>query len=276
MITRQIDSQRTILIGQEDHADLAAQFAAHWGNNIFARLSPYNTAVFAAQYHDSHFREVEADLPMDLEAGHPLGHRRISSPLKSLHAVRDNVSWIASRDRYAAVLVSMHNTGLQQNRYGAINSWQNNYGSQPRVRTPSPEVAAMIQELESGQRTAIDDLNSEKPGTESEVRHNYHMLQVFDLLSLYFCCDAYKDGQMQPVRLGPIPLAFDSDQTVEIKVIPVGENVVRLDPYPFDASPLEISVVARIVHNATGASEDECRAEFFRSSRDRLTWTMTQ
>jgi hypothetical protein len=275
MITRHLDNGRTILIRQEDHADLAAQFAAHWGNETFERLNPYNSAVFATQYHDTHFREVEAELPMDLEAGHPLGHRRLMSPLKSLHAVRDNVAWIATRDRFAAVLISMHNTGLQQNRYGVINSWQNGYGSQPKVKTPSPDVAAMIRQLEEGQRTAIDDLCKNTPNAERQIRQNYHMLQIFDLLSLYFCCDGYKGQEMQPIRLEPIPLGFGSDRRVEIKVIPTGKNAVRLDPYPFDASPLEISVMARVVHNTAGASEDECRVEFFRSPRDRLTWTMT-
>ena len=35
---------------------------------------------------------------------------------------------------------------------------------------------------------------------------NYRIFQVFDLLSLYFCCDGYEaDGSMKAVRITPVP-----------------------------------------------------------------------
>ena len=46
------------LITQNDHGDLAGQFAAHWGNDKFARLDPYPSMVLAA----------EARRPADLAA----------------------------------------------------------------------------------------------------------------------------------------------------------------------------------------------------------------
>ncbi len=33
------------MITQNDHGDLAGQFAAHWGNQQFARLKPYQSMV---------------------------------------------------------------------------------------------------------------------------------------------------------------------------------------------------------------------------------------
>jgi len=33
------------MITQNDHGDLAGQFAAHWGNEQFARLKPYQSMV---------------------------------------------------------------------------------------------------------------------------------------------------------------------------------------------------------------------------------------
>ena len=41
------------LITQNDHGDLAGQFAAHWGNDKFARLNPYQSMVLAAEAHDN-------------------------------------------------------------------------------------------------------------------------------------------------------------------------------------------------------------------------------
>ena len=60
---------------QEDHAELSAQFAAHWGNARFSELRPYQTMVFATTYHDSGYREWEGNPPMNVEKGRPYAHR---------------------------------------------------------------------------------------------------------------------------------------------------------------------------------------------------------
>ena len=41
------------MITQNDHGDLSGQFAAHWGNQKFARLKPYGSMVLAAEAHDN-------------------------------------------------------------------------------------------------------------------------------------------------------------------------------------------------------------------------------
>ena len=45
--------QQYRLITQNDHGDLAGQFAAHWGNDKFARLDPYASMVLAVEAHDN-------------------------------------------------------------------------------------------------------------------------------------------------------------------------------------------------------------------------------
>ena len=67
MIKRDLQDGTSLFILQEDHADLAAQFAAHWGNERFAKLEPSESMVFAGIYHDSDHRETEADIPIDSE-----------------------------------------------------------------------------------------------------------------------------------------------------------------------------------------------------------------
>jgi Protein of unknown function (DUF3891) len=42
-------SEHYRMITQNDHGDLAGQFAAHWGNEQFARLRPYSSMVLAAE-----------------------------------------------------------------------------------------------------------------------------------------------------------------------------------------------------------------------------------
>ena len=62
MIVRELAPDQVVLIPQEDHADLAAQFAAHWGNARFGRIDSYPRMLFATTYHDSQFRDIEAEL----------------------------------------------------------------------------------------------------------------------------------------------------------------------------------------------------------------------
>src|SRR4051812_41183548 len=152
MIARDLTDQRTILIRQEDHADLSSQFASHWGNERVAAPTCYESVVRAAALHDTHFREIEIDLPIDCEQGRPYGHRNLPFALHHLDALRQNIAWLKQRDPYAALLVSMHHTGLLQNRYGVINSWQNDYGRSPKMRALRPEVAATVTDLEKDQR----------------------------------------------------------------------------------------------------------------------------
>jgi hypothetical protein len=46
------------MISQNDHGDLAGQFAAHWGNDRFAKLEPYQSMVLAAETHDNGLVEL--------------------------------------------------------------------------------------------------------------------------------------------------------------------------------------------------------------------------
>lgn len=65
MVVRELRDGSQILITQEDHAELSAQFAAHWGNNNFCKPRPYESMVFATAYHDSGFRDWEGIPPIN-------------------------------------------------------------------------------------------------------------------------------------------------------------------------------------------------------------------
>jgi hypothetical protein len=58
-------------------------------------------------------------------------------------------------------------------------------------------------------------------------------------------------------------------------VVPTGANRLRFDPYPFAFGPLQVSVAARVVNRLAGSSEADCRTEYLRAPRERLSWTIT-
>src|SRR5437660_3585207 len=131
MIRRDLPDGTSLLIPQEHHADVSAQFAAHWGNDDFARPNPYESVVFATIYHDSGHREVEAGLPVDVELGRPYGMRDMPAAAKREDANGANIKWITGWDPYSGLLAAMHRTGLRKKRYNTVRSSQRDYAPAP-------------------------------------------------------------------------------------------------------------------------------------------------
>ncbi len=141
----------------------------------------------------------------------------------------------------------MHRTGLWHNRY--------NIFTEPagRLRERSQPVQNAKKELEAKQEELKKSLAAKHPGLENELAYNYMALQIFDLLSLYFCCDGYAaDNQFKEYAIAPVRVSYDSDETVRLTIRPNGAGSVIMDPYPFDVSPVQFSARARIIAAAEG------------------------
>jgi hypothetical protein len=273
MVVRELKDGRSIVSLQEDHAELSAQFAAHWGNERFSKLRPYDTMVFATTYHDSGYREWEGNPPMNVEKGRPYAHREEIPEFEAveLKAYARNVEWVSAHDPYAGLIVSMHRTGLWHNRYNVF--------TQPsmRPRERSLEVQAAKKELEGKQEVAKKSLAAAKPGFEDELSFNYRVLQIYDLLSLYFCCDGYAtEDQFKEYAIAPIRIAYDSDEQVELRIIPNGPGAVKIAPYPFDVSPLRVSARARIMPALKARSEQICVDAYHKAPRQLLSFEISR
>lgn len=272
MVIREAGDGSTWVSTQEEHADLSAQFAAHWGNRQFAQLRPYDTLVFATTYHDSGYREWEGVPRMNVEKGRPYGHRERIPGFEAveLQAYRRNVEWVRGHDLYAGLLVSMHRTGLWRGRYQVLTA------PSPRVRDLSDGVQAVLGELEDQQQQDRAALAGEDPGFEEELWVNYRMLQLFDLLSLYFCCDGYGEHGFKEERLAPVPDGYTPGGGVELRITPNADGSVRMAPYPFDTAPLQVSVRTRRMQPGRYASEAECRQAYYRAPAELLRFEITQ
>ena len=273
MVIRELSDGRCFASTQEDHAELSAQLAAHWGNERFSQLRPYKTMVFATTYHDSGYREWEGNPPINLEKGRPYAHREDVPSFEAieLEAYAKNVEWVRSHDPYAGLLVSMHRTGLWHNRYNVF--------TQPatRLRERSLEVQTAKKKLEAKQEDHKKELAAGHPGFENELAYNYRALQIYDLLSLYFCCDGYaSENQFKEYAIAPVRVTYESDETVELRITPNGANAVRFDPYPFDVSPLRVSVRTRSMTIAQGKSEADGLAAYQKAPRQLINFEMTR
>lgn len=268
MVIRDLKDGSSILSSQEDHAELAAQFAAHWGNRDFAKLRPYQSMVFATTYHDSGFRDWEGHPPINMEKGRPCGHRETPSSTQRLEADLRNVEWVRARDAYAGLIVSMHRTGLWQNRYQTITSPKETYGNAFR----RPEIQVAREELEAAQKKEKESLRIGSPEFDDQLWFNYRLLQVYDILSLYFCLDGHEDDRLKAYEVAPVPVTYGSKEETALRIVPTNGHSVRISPYPFDICPLKVSVRARIMPAAKYPLEDECREAYNKAPRAVMTF----
>lgn len=272
MIIRRVDEGRVLAIAQESHADVAAQFAAHWGGGKFARLEPYGSMLFGVTYHDSGHREMEADLPIDPSTGLPYNFRGAPPEVRNREADTLNARWIGQRDPYAGLLVSMHHTGLRKRRYDTV-SLRRDGGSEPPATAEKPlSMDDAFEDLQGWQRETAEQLRLETPAARQALWHNYKMLQVFDLLSLYVCCDGYDGERMLPYTLSGVPLHRGSDESLDIAIVPQDGSALRFAPYPFEAAPLTISAQARQLTVHAGEPATVAKEEYYRAPRRMLTW----
>jgi Protein of unknown function (DUF3891) len=196
--------------------------------------------------------------------GRPYAHREEIPAFEpvELRAYARNVEWVGSQDRYAGLLVSMHRTGLWQNRYDTFTS------PKGRLRERSPEVKAVKQQLENQQQEEKKSLGLENPTFENDLWFNYRALQIYDLLSLYFCCDGYADDDhFKEDMLAPIRLSYDSQAEVQLRIVPTGVRSVRMEPYPFDISPFTVSVRGRTIAPGNYGSQQACLEAYHKAPR---------
>ncbi|MFQ5682338.1 MAG: DUF3891 family protein [Candidatus Binatia bacterium] len=272
MVVRDSKDGAAIVSTQEDHAEVSAQLAARWGNQRFMKPRPYPSMVFAATFHDSGYREWEGTPPINLEKGRPYGHREKPPSFEAveLAAFAHNIDWVRSHDPYAGLLVSMHRTGLWKNRYGVFKI------PEGRLRERSAETKSVMKELESRQEKEKTSLGKANPRFEEALWVNYRLLQIYDLLSLYFCCDGHTEYGLKESMIAPVPVTYDTQEETELHILPVDSHSVKIQPYPFDVSPVIVSVRIRTIPAGTPTSQEAGREAFYKAPRSLLNFEITE
>jgi hypothetical protein len=100
------------------------------------------------------------------------------------------VDWMNDIDPYSALIMCMHRTGLWRGRYGTID-----HPTAFNFSNPPPDIARFTEENErwqAGQKQKCD---------QDVLWTNYRLMQVWDLLGLYFCCQDVRDDYIDPVPL---------------------------------------------------------------------------
>ena len=150
-----------------------------------------------------------------------------------------------------------------------------------------------IQERESFNKQMMEKVGAMKEyeGVNSAdyIWFNYRMMQVFDRLSLFFCCNfdletatASESHSQEDKEYGrafyrstinPTPVRFGQPDG-EICLTPVGKTQLMVDPYPFDESPLKVGVRGRVVPRRPYKTQEEFRALYSRRPRELFEYTL--
>jgi hypothetical protein len=257
MIVRKEPDGSLVLIGQTDHSRLVGQFAAHWGNPGFAVPEPYESVTRAAIYHDYGWLRYETN-PIVTAEGETPDFRQVGG--SQLDSYQWCVDWMSGIDRYSGLIVSMHRTGLWRQRYGAIA-----YPNAFNIRQLSPEIEAFIARHEAWQEEQQRTLDP------AQVWTNYRLLQVWDLLGLYFCC-------AEPVadRIEPVPVAYGAGKTDGVRLVltPETPRRVAFDPYPFDLRPLTVQLTSKHLPTSRYADLAAFRRAYFQAPTELLEFEL--
>lgn len=235
------------LVLQTDHADLSGELAAAWGGPGFARPEPYAPLLRAARRHDDGWAVWEQH-PRLGDDGAPQSFLTVPAPVH-LAFYRAGVECIAEEDPEAGLLVSMHMSGLYRQRYDVMPS--------PPRSLPDDErdlVEAFVQQEEDRQVALRRMLDAD----EGWRWTSYALLQVFDVVSLYFGLADVEVGV--PGACEGVPVTGGGDP-VRVAIEPLGPWRVRFDPYPFVEDRVALTLRRRLVPKRDWLDEDAFRAD---------------
>lgn len=261
------------LTSHPDHARLAAQFAARWGNEVFARPEPRSRVLRGIAVHDDGWALRDA-LPHITRQGKPSAFSvelvgKYSAfeeiDLVDYLAVRDRaVRLVAESDAYAAILVSLHTYNLLTDRADRS--------------TIAPEQLPLLDQFLAAQKALQQELLASIAGDEmlaaeeksrERILDHFKLLQACDNLSLLGCVD-----YDQPASLLH-SLRLNDGGAAPVIVEPLGKRHFRLSPYPLDVSPLVAEFPARHVEGKVFRSAGELQAQFAAAEVQTLTVTLS-
>ncbi len=244
------------LVQQVEHGRVAGELAAAWGNDTFAAPTPLGPVRTAAARHDDGWRAWDARVLFDEAERRPLHFTDIDAG-EHIRLYRQGVERVSLADVYAGVLVGMHWTGLYRGRWSAPGAAARVGRSEEDSRLQDEVVAEEERRWIGAKQQAWTD-DEPRSLFETDLWHNYELLQLWDLLSLYLAVtppDEEGPGS-DPVPWGPQLRRVE--HTVEDVLLPsVGARSggprlavtaavrspgeVTLAPFPFRA-PVEVQV----------------------------------
>jgi hypothetical protein len=261
------------LITHPDHAHLAGDFAAAWGNALFRKPDPRARVLKGIFCHDDGWATRDAH-PTITREGRPSAFStelvgKYSAfeeiDLEEYLAVRDRaVRIVAQEDPYAGLLISMHTYNLLT--------------AHADRSTIAPEglllLDAFLDRQREYQRAMLADIAEDASLSAIEsayktIEEHFRLLQACDNLSLLTCVAYPAPAHL----LHPLPL--NDGGTAEVKVLPIAPRHFQLTPWPFAEPRLSFVFPARHVAGKFFPDSATLDAAFSKAQTEHLTVTLS-
>jgi len=261
------------LITHPDHARLAGDFAAAWGNRQFRRPEPRARVLKGISRHDDGWASRDAH-PTVTREGKPSAFStelvgKYSAfeeiDLEEYLAVRDSaVRIIAEDDPYAGLLISMHT-------YSLLNDHADRSTIAPDQLSLLDDFLAQQKALQQSlaEKIRSDVRFTQEQTGEAAVLDRFRLLQATENLSLLTCVDYRRPAHL----LHPLPLRGGGYTRVEVRA--VAQRHFALDPYPFSEPSLSFRFPARHVEGSVFASAAELQSRYNAAPVEMLSVTVS-
>ncbi|MFN0068506.1 MAG: DUF3891 family protein [Limisphaerales bacterium] len=262
-----------ILIRHPDHAALAGEFAAAWGNGRFRPPVPRADVLEGIVRHDDGWAVRDA-APCVTRAGRPaaFGTDLVGKytafeeiDLPDYLRVRGEALELVARDNpYAAILISMHTANLL-----TAHADRSTIRPDQLSRLDVFVAAQQRRQLElRAAAVAAGRFTYEELGWARLTEH-FQLLQACDNLSLLACVDHPGPATL----LHPLPL-LDGGAS-QVRVTRTDARTFRLEPWPFGEARLEFQVSGQPVAGHFFRDDEALRAVFRAAAPVRLAVTLT-
>jgi hypothetical protein len=222
-----------ICITQPNHAWVSGQLAQVWGNEEFGQFAPWQEVCLGAQQHDIGWLKWEQQPTLNPQTGYP---RKFSELPIQVHVD----IWSSAKQqalpfgRYAALLISLHGSGL----YERYRGWKNSVESTQIVQNFLEDEHAFQAQLVA----SLQDDPYYAPYLTAEVLdRNRRLVVTWDALSLLVC-----QGFTGEQQVSRVPTA-DGETTLKLTYIDDNPHHIRISPWPFGSSQVSLVYEGRLL-----------------------------
>lgn len=254
------DPAGLIVITQPAHAWVSGCLARAWGNEQFGSFAPTEQVCLGAEQHDIGWLLWEGAPTLNPQTGHPCSFREIPT------AVHVDI-WSSAKHlalpfgRYAALLVSLHGTGL----FDRYRNWQKSPESSQRVQAYQEQEYAFQTEITA---TLQNDSYYAAYAIPEAIERNRSLIAIWDLFSLTVCMGLHQEQQFSqvPTASGATTLTLTpmNDDSTRIKV----------EPWPFQQSQVTLVYEGRLLEE-TFTDETAMRAALTSANWVTMTTTLS-
>ena len=237
-----------ILISQRDHAALSGALMGRWGNEVFTGPTPLAEVLLGIAAHDDGWDAWDRLPGIHGETGYPLQFTELTSEAY-IPIWRRGVEHHREASPYAALLIALHTEHLARRRLEKVLGHA--------ADEEAARLTAFIAEMERLRQELADTVMAQSETTserlEAEIKTNFRLLQIGDLVSLELC-----GGLSGVFSVEEIP-GQETGSFLSVTFAPVSEDVLIVTPYPFSGADVVVTVSGRILPKRVFASTAELR-----------------